>query len=431
MEIKKYIFSNELLQIGRKNKNNFIRDRVLTFSNLIVFMLNFVKRSLQLEIYNFTEKLYLPDVTKQAFSKARKNLLPEVFKLLNDKFILEYYSRNIVNTFKKLRILAIDGSTLRLPSEKELYKEFNPTARFDSIPLAKTSILFDVLNGVTLDSDINTYLSAERDLANNHIQKLILQDHDIIEPSYENDLLMFDRGYPSLFLMYYILHVKKHFLMRSSENFLKEITEAVNSGVTDTIISINLSNKIRYNKDFKKHLPDIKNLSIKIRVLVFQLSSGKREIIITSLIDTIQFSSLDIFNLYNLRWNIEEEYKLYKSITELENFSGKTPITIKQDFFATVFACNIHIMLKNEAEYELEIEKKDYKYKYEYKINKNILVGVIKDEIIDVLLSDCDLELYCEKLKHRIKKNLIPIIPNRSFPRIYKRVRYKINRRAL
>ena len=432
LEIKKYLFSNELLQIGRNSKKSFTRDRVLTFPNLIVFMLNFVKRSLQLDIYNFTAKLCLSDVTKQAFSKARKNLSPEVFKLLNHKFIVEYYSNNTVKTFKKLRILAIDGSVLRLPRDKKLHAEFNSNMGNDSIPLARISIIFDVLNGITLDSNINSYLSSERDLANDHIQKLILQDSDIIESSYENDLLMFDRGYQSSFLMYYILHIKKHFLMRVTENFLKEIIEIVNSGMQDIIVSINLSDhNIKYNKDFKEYFPGMENLSIKIRVLVFQLSSGEREIIITSLIDTIQFSALDIFNLYNMRWNIEEEYKFYKSITELENFSGKTSIAIKQDFFATVFACNIHMMLKNEAEDELKIEKKDFKYKYEYRINKNILVGIIKNEIIDVLLGDCDLDLYCEKLKSKIKKNLIFIRPNRTFPRIYKRGKYKINRRAL
>jgi len=45
------------------------------------------------------------------------------------------------------------------------------------------------------------------------------------------------------------------------------------------------------------------------------------------------------------------------------------------------------------------------------------------------LLSNYD--KYCEKLKNRIKRNLIPIVPGRQFPRNFKHTRRKINRKAL
>lgn len=69
--------------------------------------------------------------------------------------------------------------------------------------------------------------------------------------------------------------------------------------------------------------------------------------------------------------------------------------------------------------------------KYEYKINRNILIGIVKDEIIDIFLSDRNLDEYCNALKDRIKKNLIPIRPNRKYPRVFKRIRSTIDRRAL
>ncbi len=422
-----------MLEAGRNKITDFTRDRILTLPNLIVFILNYIKKSLQLEVYNFTDRLSLSEVTKQAFSKARIKLSPIVFTLLNQKFITEYYSDNTIKTFKGLRIIATDGSTLRLPKEKQLYEIYGCNTENNGVPLAKISIIFDVLNNITLDSGIKKYLSSERAMANDHIEQLIKYDQIIAEKKcYQNDLLMFDRGYQSIFLMYYILYLKKHFLMRVTEDFLQEIKEFINSESNDGIISINAFSKGRkISKDFEKYLPDIEKLPIQVRILLFTLSSGEKEVVITSLTDINQFSDEDIFELYHMRWGVEEEYKYYKVITELENFSGKTPISVEQDFFATVLASNIHMMLSNEAENELKIEKKDFKYKYEYKINRNILVGVIKNEIIDILLGDCDLELYCANLKKRIKKNIIYVRPNRTFPRVPKRIRYKVNRRAI
>lgn len=92
---------------------------------------------------------------------------------------------------------------------------------------------------------------------------------------------------------------------------------------------------------------------MQVRVVVFTLSSGEKEVIVTSLLDKEKFSYDDIFKLYALRWNVEEGYKFYKSIAEIENFSGKSKLAIEQDFFATIFACNISSLLMQEAQDEL------------------------------------------------------------------------------
>jgi len=42
-----------------------------------------------------------------------------------------------------------------------------------------------------------------------------------------------------------------------------------------------------------------------------------------------------------LRWGIEENYKRLKQWLEIENFSGKSVLTIKQDFYAKIVAENL------------------------------------------------------------------------------------------
>lgn len=244
---------------------------------------------------------------------------------------------------------------------------------------------------------------------------------------------MFDRGYPSLGLLFELNSRKKHFLMRIQENFLSETNTAIKSGIQDSIITISAFSKDRKpNSRLKEYLPNLqRNTTMQIRILVFNLDSGQKEYIITSLIDQNRFSYSDIFTMYGMRWNIEEGYKFYKNIAEIENFSGKSKIAIEQDFYATIFACNISALLMLEAQDEVEEANSEKKLKYKYKINRNILVGTVKNEILDVLLGEQDLNEYCERLKNRIKKNLIPIRPGRRFPRVFKRIRSTIDRRAL
>jgi len=429
--IKVFFKSKKFIDLCRMSSKDFTRERVLTFERVAVFIINFVKKSLQLELYSFADFLHIPSCTKQAFSKARSKLNPMTFQLLNANLLQEFYSDNEVKTFNGLRILAIDGSTIHLPKTPELCEKFGFEAANSAVPIARTSIMFDVLNQVTLHATLNHYQSNERSLALGHIENLIEQGKSIENQNFMKDVLVFDRGYSSLPLMT-LLHTKnKHFIMRITHKFLRETNKVVDAGLRDAIITIAIFEQWHnVHPDFKQFMNTLdKNTVLTVRVLVFDLIDGKREIIVTSLIDQGEFTYNDIYRLYGIRWNIEEEHKFHKSIAEMENFSGTTVLAIEQDFHATIFACNFSSLLMQEAQEELELIEK--KGKHEYKANRNILIGIVKNEIIDIFLNNQNIDEYCKKLKDRIKQNLIPIRPNRNFPRKYRSTQSKINRRCL
>lgn len=429
--MRTYLTSKELIESCKLEKQNFTRNRSLNFVTITVFITNFIKKSLQLELYNFTDFFSLPSVTKQAFSKARQKLSPLVFVLLNHKLLTEFYTDNTIRTFKGLRLLAIDGSTLRLPNDPKLHQEYGEHTNKSDNPLARISVMFDVLNCITLHGCIESYRASERDMAMKHIKQLCSEDNTS-QPF--KDLLMFDRGYTSLAILFALFYYQKNFLMRVQANFLTEIKLMIESNEKDILVTIKAQDKTTLISNLQRYAPDASiSETIQIRVLIFELSSNQKEYIVTSLIDPEQFTYDDIFILYGLRWNVEENYKFYKNISEIENFSGKTKVAIEQDFFATIFACNISALLMFEAQSELEEQQKNksLKFKYKYKINRNILIGSLKNEIINILMSEKDLSEYCEKLKDRIKKNLIPVRPGRKFPRHFKQVRSTIDKRAL
>lgn len=387
-------------------------------------MMNLVRKSLQVEIGSFTRFLDVRSFSKQAFSQARKKLSSDAFKLLNAKLVTEFYTDNDFKTFRGLRILAIDGSILRLPDEDELYEKFGLYGkdRSKSPPLAKISTLYDVLNNITIHATMAPYVTPERDMARENINAMT----DLGNPKHNNlaqniiDLIVFDRGYPAANFMFFLLNQNKQFLMRVQSNTFSAVREAIKNEINDSVVSIPALNKSqRRDENAKALFGADKNDSLQIRALIFHLPNNEKEIIITSLIDKNQFTYDDIFKLYRMRWNIEENYKLYKCIAGLENFSGRSTLAIEQDFHATIFTCNIASLLAQEAQEEIEKESLGKERKYDYKINRNILIGTIKNEIVEVLLGDQNLDEYCTKLKTHIKRSLTSIRPGRFYHRVH------------
>jgi hypothetical protein len=223
--------------------------------------------------------------------------------------------------------------------------------------------------------------------------------------------------------------------MRCSTSWLSEVRKLFKNGKMDTIIEISprmLKGKQR--KEFQRLLPEISLKSkIKIRVVIVELSTGEKEILITSLLDEKKFRYGIFKQLYHIRWSGEENYKFHKIRIEIENFSGKTTHAIEQDFHATVLTSNIRALLAGEAQRELDKECLT-ELKYEYKINQNVALGILKDEIIDALFTPKrDLKKFCKRIKQDMKKSVVPIRPGRTYERKWKNERrYCMNqRRAL
>ena len=71
-KIRTLMLSEKFKIIHRSNKQNFIRDRLVTFHILIICILNLMRRSLQSELNNFAKITGLSVISKQTFSAARK-----------------------------------------------------------------------------------------------------------------------------------------------------------------------------------------------------------------------------------------------------------------------------------------------------------------------------------------------------------------------
>ena len=75
-------------------------------------------------------------------------------------------------------------------------------------------------------------------------------------------------------------------------------------------------------------------------------------------LDRNEFKTEEFQKLYHLRWGIETKYNTIKNKLCLEDFSGKTVISILQDFYATMYLANLVAAIKGETDEQISEDTK-------------------------------------------------------------------------
>jgi len=158
---------------------------------------------------------------------------------------------------------------------------------------------------------------------------------------------------------------------------------------------------------------------LKLRLIRVELDTGKSEILITSLLDKDLYPH-DLFaELYHMRWPVEEDYKTMKQWIEIENFSGKSVLSVYQDFHAKVFSKNLASALAFPTQSAIDINT--YKNRHKYKMNFAQMLSKIKDVIPLFFIRSTDMVLSLISDLHKIITETIePVRPGRKYPRNFK-----------
>ncbi|WP_179091400.1 IS4 family transposase, partial [[Flexibacter] sp. ATCC 35208] len=350
-------------QYKNRNKDGekgFTRNRKLPFKELIVLISRGMMRSIQRELNDFFGKILdqeysIQQVTKGALSQSRAKLIPEAFKDLNTEAGKTFYEDAPYLSWKGHRLLAADGSTCVLPNHKTTREEFgvhNMGRHADAERcIATTSLMYDVLNLVTLDAIIDKYAVSEQILLRQHLSNVKFL---------RKDLLLLDRGYPGMSLMYTLQHKQIDYCIRLKGDWWKEGRTMLENGETDKIVTFTLPAKDHHlQKQYRQGSPDIK-----CRLIVIELETGEQEVLCTSLCNRRKYPYDCFIELYHYRWNIEEAYKLFKCRVGMEVFSGKTARAVRQDFLAKAFMMTMCAILSFPIEEKVRAENKVSSNKY-------------------------------------------------------------------
>lgn len=391
----------------RQHPQDFTRRRHLTFKNLVLFLLNQPRTALQTELDQLYRVLNQASaesqvVTAQAFSKARSKLKPEVFERLNQTLQQQIDSLGLRQTWRGLRVLAVDGSTVHLPLEPAMGRFFG---LHGDQPTARLSALHDVMDGQTLHSLIVPPSVGERDCAHLHLAQV---------PA--NSLTLFDRGYPGHWLFALFAQQQRHFLMRLPCGYNAQVKQFLRSGQAEDTLSFAAAHPEA--RLFCTEAGVDPAAQIKLRLVRVELASGESEVLLTSLLDRQAFPVEVFADLYHRRWGIETDYRRLKQTLSLDNFSGRSVTAVKQDFHAGQLLKNLALLMH----YLLQpvIEQRHKARKLRWKVNFTQGVSRLKNTLVELLVRPC-----VQGLAHLLElmaNSLSAVRPGRSFSRQRKRL---------
>lgn len=364
-----------------------------------------MKSSLQTELDNFFKVVHLRDlpvneVTKSAFSQARQKLKYQAFVELNHDQVNFFYDNFEYKKWHNYRLIAIDGSTCRLPYSKKIVGEFgiaDTTETGTPLILARLSQAYDMLNHIVVDACLDNYRTGEHKLAEQHIKHL-----------QKGDLLLFDRNYASFWLFSLLLSKGMHFCARLKIGSWKLAKQLAASGEKEILAEIYAS---KASKRKCKEL-GVNSAPIKLRFVCIMLDTGEKEVLVTNITEGIRYD--EFADLYHQRWFVEESYKHLKSRSQIENFTGKSPLAVKQDFYAKIFTGNLTAILAFPTHRKIDGKTKERKARYQ--LNFSQALSKMKDSVVLLFVRQADMlkeyimhlwELFCANIEmvRRGRKN--------------------------
>jgi len=391
-KVSEKIFGSEFKGSARKRAEDFTRKRGMAFEEVILHILTSLKCSTVASLRRFFLNIgAMLSITQQSYSEARYKIRVEAFVELFD-LTATTMLENTSNTWHGYRILAIDGSKIALPTDKNLLGYYGGLGKDKTAPAAQGSVLYDVTNDIIVDALIMPMTTDERTLATRHLEK-----YAKIAPNSKN-IIIFDRGYPSFELIELLESLGFTFVMRVRTKFNLDIDS---QNTADGFVCLKQGNK-----------------SIQVRVIKFMLESGEEEVLITNLTDK-RLGKNAFKKLYFMRWPIETKYDIVKNKLELENFNTRTIEGIEQDFYATMFLANFAASCAIDVQEEINKERNNKGNKYQQKANMNELIGILKDRLVLALIQDTPHKqaAMIESILDEIRRHTTQIKPNRSTSR--------------
>jgi len=352
------------------NSRVFTRHRKLPFKTVLQLLLRKSVKPLQLILNEWTDNCDYR-ISASALSQARKNLKHTAFIELLEKCVIEVmYNCGDYKKFKGRRLLAVDGTSLRLPNTKETRTRFGliehmngQKKRLTNQVEAKATILYDVLNEIPISAELSRGRASDLKASKIHLSNIS-----------RGDVLLADRGYGSYQFFTEILEQNADFVIRCKKRTFEKYHRLFScTEKKEKTVNLPKPENLAGNSTIRNNL--------KIRFIRIELENGEIEVLATSLLDRKKFPHSDFKNLYRRRWNIETYFHTLKSRLSIDNFTGKSIEAIQQDFYATLFVSGLETIITADANEELG--KKPTKY-YQ-KVNKAISFHTIKNKVMKMV----------------------------------------------
>lgn len=350
------------------------------------------------------------DVSASALSQRRAQISVNVFRDIFMGFNNECVDSE---TFRGLRLLAVDGTAVSIPRNPNSDSFVVHSGAPNGYNQLHMTPLYDILNKVYLEAVIQP--EPQKD----EIGALIeLVKRNTFK---EKTLIIGDRGFESYNLLAHLVEKENlDFLIRIKNNrsAMREVARLPMLEL-DTVIRFTISTTQTKEDKQKKHIflqvPknskegsktrqgrwDFKSpYPMCLRIVRFQLDSGMFETIATSLPNT--FTLEDIRELYHLRWGIESSFRDLKYTVGLVNLHGKSDRFAEQEMYAAMTMFNFTSRIAREA-----IIRQPEEGIHIYRVNFKMATALCREYF---RTEDTDYE----KLLEEIGRHTVPVRPDRQ-----------------
>lgn len=273
--------------------------------------------------------------SRKAFTKARDRLGLEALRRLFETSA-EWFTQRFaaVHLWKGLKLLAIDGTTLKAPdsdaSRRALGAPGSSRGR-TGYPCVRVVGLMAVHTHLLLAAAVGGYNTGELTL----VQELLTA----ISPG---SLILLDRGFLSYGWLWGLLQRNSHFLIRGKKGLKVRKRKRLAPG--DWLAEALVPRALR-----KKH-PELPE-DLDVRVIPYRIPGFRPSYLMTSLLDPQAYPASELVDLYHTRWEQElgwDEMKTHMASAAVP-FRSRTPDRVRQEAYGLLVAYNLVRSLMSEA----------------------------------------------------------------------------------
>jgi hypothetical protein len=399
----------------RVRPQDFTRHRQLTFPVMMLFILQKTVKSLQRHLHEFLDELsggqLFEPLSAGAITHARAKLKHTAFIELHQELVTPLiYSADgpgLVRRWHGHRLVGVDSSLVRTPNSQELREHFSLVQTVNQggltgagFPEARMSVLYDLLNRVGLDGRLEPSRVGEVDLAVEQLAR-----------AQPGDVLINDRGFTGYVYLAWHQKLGLHHISRCSTASFTAAQELFRKNRGGVSLRVKLIAPASYKPELRRlGLP----LELSVRFVSLRLPTGQLEVLVTSLLEEVEYPTQEFLEVYHWRWNHETFYNVLKSRLDLENFSGQTVEAVLQDFHAALLLCNLETVLTAQSTASLaEHSAADQQPK---QLNRAVTFHALKDQALALLYSDIPAKQVLTKLQRLFLGCPVSIRPDRKPP---------------
>ena len=379
----------------------------------MIFILQKTVKSLQRHLHELLRFLgsERTEATAGAWSQARAKLRHTAFIELNQSCVLPaaYASERPVQRWQGHRLLAIDGSVVRLPDSEQIRREFGSlqssnqrgdcAVRYSE---ARMVVVYDVLNGLACSALLGHYDRSETALA--------LEQLDALQAG---DAVVLDRGFVGYPFLARLRAKGIHFIARCSSRSFAAAQELFRRNEASQERRVKLTALSSQRTDLHQAGAP---LGMEVRFISLRLATGELEVLVTSLVDAKQYPATALSEVYAQRWGQETYFFLLKSRLDVENFSGRTVEAVQQDFHSTVLLSNLERLLVEPAARQLAERSKHCEHPK--KINHAVCYHALKSHLWELLHSDLAADQLLDRLQRMFLASPVLARPKRKISRL-------------